>query len=556
MLEPAQPKEVGCHTRQNAAPFIPKLSECTESPLEFEEDEDEEEDMDFNPFLNGSPSFEASSSLSSEIEGPDINVVNSGGSAFVPVGSSKLNTEVQECAIGDLEHQEESLMQVTVFCRGVSENKRDETVSSGNEKRKSGLISQPETETVCEKENGSCSGTDVAHDAVIGAVSDATHSRKPIMDFDDEDAICTRTRARYSLASFTLDELETFLQETDDDDDLQNVDDEEEYKKFLAAVLLGGDDDNKKILGNENGDDEDEDNDADFEIEIEEALESDLDENARDGNQREEYKATGRRPETRQNKRQKANAHDKKLLLGQAKRPLRPLLPIYPNVAIAPYFDEKNLMAETAPHRLSSSAHDRLVNGFTLHQIGQLHCLIYEHVQLLIQVFSLCALEPPRQHIASQVQGLLSEMIHKRDQTLSWRSVPYPTFCFQPPYIHPSVLDALPKTCPTQQTFESCQPDSQKHGSSASNDLPTSDNISPCRRRDEHASDGYVNSFQINEGSFWVPYVTGPVLSILDVAPLSLVRGYMDEVSRGIEIVPFFFFFNQLIVQSCAFSEV
>lgn len=33
------------------------------------EEEDEEEDMDFNPFLKGTPSPEASSSLSSEVEG-------------------------------------------------------------------------------------------------------------------------------------------------------------------------------------------------------------------------------------------------------------------------------------------------------------------------------------------------------------------------------------------------------------------------------------------------------------------------------------------------------
>ena len=539
MLDGAQLKEVGCHSEQNAIPVIPKSSECDESPLEFEEDEDEDEDMDFNPFLNGSPSLEASSSLSSEIEGPDTNVADSGGSTFVPVGSnmmSKLDMEAQECAIGDLEHQEESVMLAIVYPGRVSENKADKTVSGKHKKRKSALISQPETETVCEKENGSCSGTDVAHDAVITALSDTTHSRKPIIDLDDEDAICTRTRARYSLASFTLDELETFLQETDDDGDLQNVDDEEEYKKFLAAVLLGGDVDNQKVLGNENADDEDEDNDADFEIEIEEALESDLDENMRGGSQKEEYKATSRRPETRQNNRQKANTHDKKMLLGLAKRPLRPLLPIFPNVTIAPFpsFDGKNLMAETGPHRLSSSAHDGLVNGFTLHQIGQLHCLIHEHVQLLIQVLSLCALEPSRQHISSQVQGLLSEMLQNRDQVLSWRSVPYPTYCFRPPYIHPSVQDELPKSCPTQHsTFESPQPDSQKDCSSASTDLPPSDNISPSGVRHENASNGHANSFPINEGSFWVPYVSGPVLSLLDVAPLSLVRGYMDDVSTG-----------------------
>ncbi len=50
------------------------------------------------------------------------------------------------------------------------------------------------------------------------------------------DAISKRTRAHYSLADMSLDQLETFLQESDEEDYFQNVDDEEEYRKFLAAV--------------------------------------------------------------------------------------------------------------------------------------------------------------------------------------------------------------------------------------------------------------------------------------------------------------------------------
>jgi hypothetical protein len=114
-----------------------------------------------------------------------------------------------------------------------------------------------------------------------------------------EDAICTRTRARYSLAKYSLEELETFLQESDDDDDLQNVDEEEEYRKFLAAVLSGGGDDTQACQGDENQDEDE--NDADFELEIEEALGNDVDENAKN------YEDTigrkgkdGRRPQTRQ----------------------------------------------------------------------------------------------------------------------------------------------------------------------------------------------------------------------------------------------------------------
>lgn len=50
------------------------------------------------------------------------------------------------------------------------------------------------------------------------------------------DAISKRTRAQYSLTDMSLDQLETFLQESDEEDYFQNVDDEEEYRKFLAAV--------------------------------------------------------------------------------------------------------------------------------------------------------------------------------------------------------------------------------------------------------------------------------------------------------------------------------
>lgn len=47
------------------------------------------------------------------------------------------------------------------------------------------------------------------------------------------------------------------------------------------------------------------------------------------------------------------------------------------------------------------------IKGFTPHQIGQLHCLIHEHLQLVIQVFYLCVLDSSRQHVASQVRGLI-----------------------------------------------------------------------------------------------------------------------------------------------------
>ncbi|KAF3967769.1 hypothetical protein CMV_008271 [Castanea mollissima] len=140
-------------------------------------------------------------------------------------------------------------------------------------------------------------------DVLVGDLSNTAQSQKPVIDLEIEDTVCTCTRACYSLASFTLDELNAFLQETDDDDDFQIVDDEGEYRKFLAAILNSGDGDGQLNQKNEIVDDEDEDNDADFEIEIQELLENDVDESTRDKTQK-EYGGAGRRPETRQNRRQ------------------------------------------------------------------------------------------------------------------------------------------------------------------------------------------------------------------------------------------------------------
>ncbi|KAA8520069.1 hypothetical protein F0562_014325 [Nyssa sinensis] len=314
----------------------------------------------------------------------------------------------------------------------------------------------------------------------------------------------------------------------------QNVDDEEEYRKFLAAVLQGRDRDTK-IQENENVDDEDEDNDADFEIEIEEALESDIDENKRGENQEEEYKGAGQRPQTRQTRRQKSSLQHKRKLSKQAIRPLRPLLP---NAPIAPFpaLDGKCLMPKTISHALSSSAHDGFVNGFTPHQLGQLYCLIHEHVQLLIQVFSLCVLEPSRQHVASQVQELISEMLCKHDQALSWRRVPYPYFCFFPPYIHPSVPDELFKPLTAQCTFESsCLLDTQRECSSGKNNVLPTDVISPSKGSCKYVSNGHDGQYPTIEGSFWIPFISGPILSVLDVTPLNLVGRYMDDVTTAVQ---------------------
>lgn len=258
---------------------------------------------------------------------------------------------------------------------------------------------------------------------------------------------------------------------------------------------------------NENAvDDEDEENDADFELELEELLDSDVDETTRDKNT--EYEGAGRRPKTRQNRCQKSSARSKKTL-GQTKRSLRPLLPVLPNGPISTFYtqDRRTSIPGTASSCLSSTVDDRSISGFTAHQIGQLHHLIYEHVQLLIQVFSLCVLDNSRQHIASQVQRLICEMLHKRDEVLAWKNVPYPNICFCP-----SVPTEAPKSYLMQSTLSSSLTSDACAVVSPNNQMLVSPSVS---------------------SSFWVPSISGPVLSVLDVAPLSLIGRYMDDIDTG-----------------------
>ncbi|XP_068642235.1 uncharacterized protein [Aristolochia californica] len=304
----------------------------------------------------------------------------------------------------------------------------------------------------------------------------------------EEDPICRRTRARYSLANFSLDELETFLQETDDEEDFQNADDEEEYRKFLTAVLNGGEEEVDSTTKNLS-DEEDED-DADFELEIEEALESETDENrSRIGKSQDENSyADHRRPETRQNRRQNISARNKKKFLGQTMLPLRPILPSNaPTAAMYPS------AAETVVNGAPNLPHPGMINGFTAHQIGQLYCLIHEHVQLLIQVFSLCVFEPSKQHIASDVQRLIMELIRIRNEALLQRKDPHPKLYFQPPHVHPSVSEDPPKS-----------------------------NSNLCLG-------------QMGESSIWIPVVGDSVMTILDVPPLGLAGKYVADVTNAVQ---------------------
>ncbi|KAL8542472.1 hypothetical protein ACS0TY_003363 [Phlomoides rotata] len=459
------------------------------------EEEDEDEDADFNPFLKETNSLEASSSLSSEVEDLDLDVAHSTGNDCVAFDNKKENIgDIMKdfCSSGNVEFGEEVVMQNTV----------SDTAYATITNKESALITQSENGSLFDKENGATGLTDV---------SNAAQSRKTMVDLDTEDAICMRTRARYSLASFTLDDLETFLQETDDEDDLQNVDDEDEYKKFLAAVIRG---DNSPNVQENANDDEDEENDADFELELEEALESEPEE------------AEARRM-SRRNRCRKASFERSKKLSEQFKRPLRPLVP-FASIGSFPGFDGKQFTPNISPSNVPP-VNNGYSCGFTPHQIGQLHCLIHEHVQLLIQVFSLSVLEPGKSQIASEVKELVVQMHKNCDQALAWRTVPYPSFCFFPPYIHPSVSDGPQKILPSDGNNKYAQ----QNFPSGSNRAMQTDISSMSNERHNYLPDEQGVSSETPGCSSWMPYIRGPVVSVMDVAPLRLVENYMDEVSSA-----------------------
>ncbi|XP_040363250.1 uncharacterized protein LOC112202139 isoform X1 [Rosa chinensis] len=123
--------------------------------------------------------------------------------------------------------------------------------------------------------------------------------------------------------------------------------------------------------------------------------------------------------------------------------------------------------------------------------------------------YFLCVLDNSRQHIASQVRRLICEMLHKRDEVLAWKNVPYPNICFCP-----SMPTETPQSYPIQSTLVSSHTSDAHAASSPSNkQMLVSPNVSP----------------------FWVPSVNGPVLSVLDVAPLSLIGRYMDDIDTAVQ---------------------
>lgn len=433
------------------------------------EEEDEEEDVDFNPFLREETPSEASSSLSSDNEGPVDNVRKN-----IPISVDHLDASASSVPADGIEN----------YNRG-SGNEDEEVVMQA---RIPPEVAHGEVVQVQSIQLENVPGSDDASCKIVEEIPGWTcspkDSLKQAIHIDNEEAICRRTRARHSLAHHTLEELEAFLQESDDDGDFQNVDDEEEYRKFLAAVLLDGVEKGQEGQEDENIDDEE--NDADFELEIEEALESDDDECINNDKQwKKKREGDLYRPETRQKKRLEESAKDRKNLLGQAKIPLRPILPFVPNTQISPYhplgwqFSPPGSFSQCSS---SFSAAD-LINGFTAQQIGQLYSSIYEHTQLLIQTFSISVLDPSRQQVASDVKNMILEIVDKREEALTLRKTPYPSQCFHSLHLHSSL---------------------------------------------DH------NGNQTTKFSDWTPSMDIPVMSVLDVAPLQLAKNYLTDVSATV----------------------
>ncbi|XP_066376827.1 uncharacterized protein [Miscanthus floridulus] len=414
------------------------------------DDDVEEDDIDFSPFLReGSPS-ETSSSLTSEAECE----VHSSDNR--PSGQTYLQNSV------------------------VNENTSDSALPQ-NRLSSQGLVNEifpEETSTQVNLENGLEKDVLASEAACFPTVQNPHHLS---LEISEEDAICRWTRARYSLANYSLEELETFLQESDDDSGLQNVHEEEEYRKFLASVLSGKGNDTQAFQGDENQDEDD--NDADFELEIEEALESDGDENAEnydDTNHRKEK--GGRRPQTRQRQPFTELSGARSYHQESDKTNFRSILPYIPSALVTPahafgwQYPTHNALF---PSSLVSVPCAPLACGFTDQQLGQLHVMIYEHVQLLIQTFSLCILDSSKQDVANNVKKMIVELVGFRDQ-------------------------ALARSAPQQHiVFES-----------------------------RHLSSSFVSSENLE--CQWMPLIKSPVISILDVAPLELALGYLSDVATAV----------------------
>jgi hypothetical protein len=418
------------------------------------DDDVEEDDMDFNPFLREESPSETSSSLTSEAECEEHSS-DKPPSSGTYLQNGIVNEKTSDCA----------LPQTRLLSKEVAkEIFLEKTSTQVNIENNEGRLNELEKEVL--PGEATCSP----------AVQNSHHP----LEASEEDAICRRTRARYSLANYSLEELETFLQESDDDGDLKNVDEEEEYRKFLASVLSGVSDDTQACQGDENQDEDD--NDADFELEIEEALESDGDENT------ENYDDTngkrgkdGRRPQTRRRRPFTELPGAGSYRHESNKTHLRPIIPYVPTAVVTPArafgwkYPTQNALF---PSSLAPVTCAPLVCGFTDQQLGQLHVLIYEHAQLLIQTFSLCVLDPSKQDVANNIKKMIVELVGSRDQALA-RSAPHRHIFFESHHFSSSVVSSESSQCQ------------------------------------------------------WMPLIKSPVVSILDVAPLQFALVYLSDVATG-----------------------
>jgi hypothetical protein len=125
------------------------------------------------------------------------------------------------------------------------------------------------------------------------------------------------------------------------------------------------------------------------------------------------------------------------------------------------------------------------VNGFTVEQLGQLHTLIYEHVQLMIQTFSLCVLDPSKQRVAVDVKKMIVELVGFRDQALARR---------------------------------------------AANGFPINQRFYFER---QHLQSALSHSSSESSQCQWVPSIKNPIMSILDVSPLHSAPSYLSDVAAG-----------------------
>ncbi|KAF7094225.1 hypothetical protein CFC21_096552 [Triticum aestivum] len=436
------------------------------------DDDVEDDDMDFNPlYREGSPS-ETSSSLTSEAECEGTSFQNQ-PSTEVLLRNSPGNGNAGDCVLPT-----ESLSAKGACKENAGDCVLPKESLSAKGACKENVPASSSTQLHCENGEGRVNGLGKKPLQTVASFSPPVQNTHPLLhEGTEEDAICRRTRARYSLANYALDELETFLQESDDDGDLQNVDEEEEYRKFLSAVLSGGGDGTQPCQGDETQDEDE--NDADFELEIEEALESDGGENVEnDKNINGRNKKDGHRPQTRKKRPESSRAvnHQQE----STKPNLRPIVPNFsPTPQVPGQYPSQNI---NVPSSSSSATGAAVVKGFTDEQLGQLHILIYEHVQLMIQTFSLCVLDPSKQRVAADVKKMIVELVGYRDQALARKNTIRQQFYFEGQHLRSAISHAFSET-------------------------------SQCQ---------------------WIPLIKNPVMSILDVSPLHLALSYLSDVAGAV----------------------